>query len=83
MTNNYCVNDELVTVINVMWICNINLPLKHKTQQMSSAFSFADVSYFSSLYCKQYRTRSDYSLRSSLIRVHSICFHDNSTLDCI
>ena len=28
------------------------------------------------LYCKQYGPRSDCSLGSSLIRVHSVCFHD-------
>ena len=27
-------------------------------------------------YCKQYGPRSDCSLRSSLIRVHSVCCHD-------
>ena len=39
--------------------------------------------YLSSLYCKQYGPRSDCSLRSSLIRVHSVCFHDESSLEYI
>ena len=30
---------------------------------------------FGSLYCKHYDPRSDCSIRSSLIRVHSVCFH--------
>ena len=30
---------------------------------------------FGSLYCKPYEPRSDCSLRSSLIRVHSVFFH--------
>ena len=29
-----------------------------------------------SLYCKQYGPRSDCSLRTILIRVHSVCFYD-------
>ena len=32
--------------------------------------------YFGSLYCKQYGPRSDCSIRSSLIRIHSVCFLD-------
>ena len=36
-----------------------------------------------SLYCKQYAPRSDCSLRSSLNRVHSVCFHGKSFLECI
>ena len=39
--------------------------------------------YFGGLYCKQLGPRSDCSLRSSLIRVHSVCFHDKIRLACI
>ena len=39
--------------------------------------------YFSGLYYKLYGPRSDCSLRSSLIRVHSICFHDQKQSVCI
>ena len=35
--------------------------------------------YFGGLYCKQYGPRSD---RSSLIRVHCVCFLDKSSLMC-
>ena len=40
---------------------------------------------FGSLYCKQYNLRSDCSHRSSLTRVHNVCFHDESSLglECI
>ena len=41
------------------------------------AFIFEQPSY-----CKQYGARSDCSLRSSLIRVHSVCFHDKTSLKC-
>ena len=34
--------------------------------------------YFCSLYCKQFKPRSDCSYRSSLIRVHIVCLHDKS-----
>ena len=36
--------------------------------------------FLSSLYCKQYGPRSDCSLGSSLIRGHTICFLDKSSL---
>ena len=36
--------------------------------------------YFGGLICKHYVPRSDCSLRSSLIRVHSVCFRDKSSL---
>ena len=39
--------------------------------------------YFVSLYCKHYAPRSDCSLRRSLIRVHRVCYHDKSSLECI
>ena len=41
--------------------------------------------YFGSLYCKYYEPRSDCSLKSSLIRVHIVCFQDESkcSLKCI
>ena len=39
------------------------------------------LKYLSSLYCKQYGPRSDCSLNSSLIRVHIVCFHDESRLE--
>ena len=32
--------------------------------------------FLGSLYCKQYGPRSDCSIRSSLIRVHSVCLHN-------
>ena len=38
-------------------------------------FSFLLVC-FGSVYCKQYGPRSDCSHRSSLIRVHDVCFDD-------
>ena len=38
---------------------------------------------FGGLYCKHHEPRSDGSLRSSLIRVHSVCFHDKIALECI
>ena len=45
--------------------------------QCSAVFSSLNCIYtLGSLYCKQYGPRSDCSLGSSLIRVHSICFHD-------
>ena len=40
------------------------------------------LEYFHDLYCKQYGPRSDCSLRSSLIRVHSDCFCDEISLEC-
>ena len=36
-----------------------------------------------SLCCRQYEPRSDCSLWSRLIRVHSVCFHGKSFLECI
>ena len=36
--------------------------------------------HFGSLYCKQYGPRSDCSLGTSLIRAHSVCFHQKSSL---
>ena len=39
--------------------------------------------YFGSLYCKSYGPRSDCSLRSSLILVHSVCFHSKCVLEII
>ena len=40
--------------------------------------------YFGSLhvYCKQYGPKSDCSFRCSLIKVHTVCFHDKSCLEC-
>ena len=63
------------------------LPFIRHSSQLSSApivCSYRLLMLLGSIYCKQFRPRSDYSLwsksdcslRSSLIRVHSVCFHD-------
>ena len=39
--------------------------------------------YFGGLFCKQYGPRSDCSFRSSLIRSHSVCSHNEISLECI
>ena len=49
------------------------LPLKHQSQQLSSALSSAG--YFKSHCCKQCGPRSDCSFRSSLIWVHTVCVY--------
>ena len=38
---------------------------------------------FCCLYCKQFGTRSDCSLMRSLIRIHSVCYHNERLLECI
>ena len=47
---------------------------------MLSAFSLL-VYFFYCLCCMQYEPRLDCSLRRSLIRDHTVCFHDTSGLD--
>ena len=37
--------------------------------------------FLGSLFCKQYEPRSDCSLRSSLIMVHTVCCHENVNLN--
>ena len=50
------------------------------TQQMQSACSPSDLLRY--LISKQYGPKSDCSLRSSLIRVHSAGYHDKKSLKC-
>ena len=49
------------------------LPLKHQSQQLSSALSSACD--FKSHFCKQCGPRSDCSFKSSLIWVHIVCLY--------
>ena len=46
-------------------------------QILMSALSYLFME-FGSLYCKQYGLRSVCSQGNSLIRAHSVCFHDNN-----
>ena len=48
----------------------------------TNVFCFYPLMYFGSLYYKQYGPTAHYSLRSSLIRVHIVCFHVKSSLEC-
>ena len=47
------------------------------------AFFSIYAMYFGIIYCKQYGTRSDCSLRSNLVNVHRVCFRDKICLECI
>ena len=44
---------------------------------------FFVCTFLGSLYCKLYEPRLDGSLRSSLIRVQSVCFHEENSLKYI
>ena len=46
-------------------------------------FLFSLITYFGGLHCKQNESWSDCSLKSSLIRIHSVCFPDKICLVCI
>ena len=55
------------------------LSLRCQTQQSSSALSSAG--YFKSHCCNQCGLRSDYSSRSSLIWVHTVCLYPKSIFE--
>ena len=49
------------------------IPLKRQSQQLS--FALSSAGYFKSHCCKQCGPRSDFSFRSSLIWVHTVCLY--------
>ena len=64
----FCFDGIIVTTVSV-FILTLSPPVM--------TFVACSYSYFlDSLYCKQYGPRSDCSLRSSLIWVHSVCNND-------
>ena len=64
----------LSVIIVLLYIHNLNpFPVVH---DKCCLVFLPLIMYIGGLYCKQYGPRSDCSLRSSLIRVHSVCLHD-------
>ena len=59
--------------------------INHAKTFMNSFSTIQDkcclFAYFGSLYCIQFGPKSDFSLRISLIRFHSVCFHGKSILN--
>ena len=58
-----------------LWLTFYGLVLSRQSWLLSSALSHL-LMFLGSIYCKQYGPRSDCSLRSTLIWIHSVCFHN-------
>ena len=58
-----------------LWLTFYGLVLSRQSWLLSSALSHL-LMFLGSKYCKQYGPRSECSLRSTLIWIHSVCFHD-------